>query len=580
MKYYYYFATHIVKSAIYSRLSSKVWFESLTEDSKTTINNIIVAYNKAYSSGYDQHHLNFFSRYINEHIEEFEDLIEVHGLPDLKELLSHYLGFLNKWSASSRSFGKNSNENQRAMEITEVDLINEMTHPKSSIKKLLKASGGDLNSLKPFLPALMISLNTDTRNRNIMKFKHTGRFCFDIDKLKDIEEARMWMNKLWAGTANIKPYMGFISPRGKGVKLFCQVDTSTAEFKKDFTLEERDPVMKHHKVWYEGARKEIIKAFPELEGKFDISTNDPQRLTYIPFITDKSLNFKFDGTVYSNYGRVIEAERAFEKQALENNMAKHAESIKKIMKDQNISSKEDAYFLFLKNKNDDFDLELETEKFIKTIDFIESLAYRDTRVENWVSEKFNDYATLQKLSWVLYGVFGDLAIDQIKRLIPPDSNKLDESGTDYRWAVRSKDDYDDNKLRVLTPGAFYALVQELGEVRDFLSENYRISSKNLSDFKLINDYYETYIRNKDLYEKDDDEANLYEFVDNVTDYIDKKKVRLPLIEELDTMASQVQLGESDYLNKDVMHHIFQNKYADKKIFCLRSQCGTTFLCRP
>jgi hypothetical protein len=240
------------------------------------------------------------------------------------------------------------------------------------------------------------------------------------------------------------------------------------------------------------------------------------------------------------------------------------------MKEQNIICQEEAYNLFLKKKSYNFDLEFEKEKFIKVIDFIEEQTHKDSRIESWVSEEFNTYASLQKLSWVLYGVFGDLAIEQIKRLIPEDSNKLDENHNDYRWAIRSENDYNDELLKSLKPAYFYSLVRKIPEINDFISENFGASSQNLSDFKILNDYYETYIRNITL---DNNTENLSEFLDDVTRYIDKKKVRLPLIEEFDNLTAEITLGPNDYLDKDVMHDLFQNKYSDKRIFFLRSQCG-------
>ena len=41
------------------------------------------------------------------------------------------------------------------------------------------------------------------------------------------------------------------------------------------------------------------------------------------------------------------------------------------------------------------------------------------------------------------------------------------------------------------------------------------------------------------------------------------------------MVAEVKLGPKDYLDKDVMKNLFQIKYAEKKIFSLRSQCGTS-----
>ena len=93
--------------------------------------------------------------------------------------------------------------------------------------------------------------------------------------------------------------MAFISPRGRGVKVFFKVDTTNADFIQDFASEDRDPVMKHHKVWYECALKELLATYPELVGKIDTGTNDPQQLTYIPFITNKTTDFKYDASKVS-----------------------------------------------------------------------------------------------------------------------------------------------------------------------------------------------------------------------------------------------------------------------------------------
>ena len=40
------------------------------------------------------------------------------------------------------------------------------------------------------------------------------------------------------------------------------------------------------------------------------------------------------------------------------------------------------------------------------------------------------------------------------------------------------------------------------------------------------------------------------------------------------MTAEITLGKNDFLDKDVMQDLFQNKYTDKRIFCLRSQCNT------
>lgn len=565
---YYYFSTHTTTPSIYSYLEAYNEYKNLDEESRCMLDLLVKEYHKRDKT---LNAIDYCSKFIIKHQEEFHELIKLKG-SSLKYFLNHYLGYSQQWGASTQSFVKSSSK--KAEEISEQELIQEMTDAKGSIKKLLNSSGKDLSAVKPFLPAIMISLDTNTRDKEKMQFKHTGRFCFDFDKFKDTKDAIKWMKKVWRGTKNVNPYMGFISPRGKGFKIFCKVDTLNDNFQKDFNSEEKKVVIKHHKVWYEGAVKELATKFPELKNNIDESTNDPQRLTYLPYIANKVTNFKYDPFVLSNYSEVVNNEKAYERKELEKKISENKVEVVKIMKANDITSEEDAYHLFLKNKSYDFDLEYETEKFIKVVDFLEEQTSKDSRVESWVCENFNDYNTLQKLSWVLYGIFGDLAIEQMKRLIPQDSNKLNEDHNDYRWAIRSKNDYDQEQRKNLTPAPFYAKVRELECVKDFLSDHFGVSSLYLSDIKIMNDYYETYINNKDLYEDKDDQADLGEFLDNITRYIDKKKIRLPLIEELDTLTSEIKLGPSDYLDKEVMHDLFQNKYADKRIFCLRSQCGS------
>ena len=564
---YYYFSTHTIHSQIFVRLTAFAEYQKFEEETKNLLNKFIQGFakrNKQLST------LDYCSAFYSNHRDELYELDKLKSTAP-KQFLYNLLGYTNKWNASTRSFGKNSSD--RAEEISEDDLINDMTNPKATIKKLLDACGGDLSAVKPFLPAIMISLKTNTRDKDKMVFKHTGKFCFDFDKFTDKEDAVYWMNKVWKGTKNIMPYMAFVSPRGKGFKIFCQVDILNSDFQSDFGSQDKDVVIKHHKVWYEGARKELVSTFPELEDRIDLATNDPQRLTYIPFIKNKTTDFRYDLLKVSSYSEIVGSERKLERENLQKKISENKDEVDKIMKEQKVKSQEDAYYLLQKKKSSNFDVEFEKEKFIKVIDFIEEQTHIDSRIESWVSEEFNNYHSLQKLSWVLYGVFGDLAIEQIKRLIPTDSNKLDEDDNDYRWAMRSKNDYNEEQLKSLTPAPFYARVRKLPVVNDFISENFGVSSQNLSDFKIINGYYETYIRNKNLYDSGDDQALLPEFIDEITDYLDKKKIRLPLIEDFDCLTSEISLGPDDYLDKDVMHDVFQNKYADKKIFILRSQCG-------
>ncbi|WP_282073918.1 BT4734/BF3469 family protein [Polaribacter atrinae] len=557
---YYYFSTHTTHPQIYSRLAAYATSQKFDAETMDLLDMFVNNFKKLNTQQITP--LDYCSRFIKKHKDELYELDELADTTS-KEFLFNFLGYSLQWKASTRSFGKNCK--LQAHEISEEELIDEMTNPKASIKKLLDASGGNLSAVKPFLPAVMISLWTNTRDKSKMTYKHTGKFCFDFDKFTDKKEAIYWMKKVWS-FKNINPYFRFISPRGKGFKIFCQVDISNPDFKADFASQDNEVVKKHHKVWYDGAMKEIVSQFPELKDRIDPGTNDPTRLTYIPFISNKTTDFKYDVSRISEYTQIVQNERKIEHEKLLKKISENQVEVDKIMKEQNITCQEEAYNLFLKKKSYNFDLEFEKEKFIKLIDFIEEQTHKDSRIEDWVAEKFNTYLSLQKLSWVLYGVFGEMALEQIKRLIPADSNKLDEDHGDYRWALRSMDDYSEETLKSLTPAPFYAMVRKLPIVNDFISENFGASSQNLSDFKILNDYYETYIRNKNLEDDENNQADLNEFLDDITGYVDKKKVRLPLIEEFDNLTAEITLGPNDYLDKDVMHDLFQNKYSDKRIF--------------
>ncbi|WP_298946232.1 BT4734/BF3469 family protein [uncultured Polaribacter sp.] len=566
-KSHYYFSTHTTNPSIYKWLEAFKESKNLSEEGLDMLNVLIEEYHKRNKNLSVK---DFCSTFIM----KYKEQLNKHICPKkyhLKEFLYNFIGYDQQWRASTRSFGKNSK--LLADKITEKDLIEEMVNPNKSLKKLLDASGGDLSAVKPFLPALMISLKTNTRDKSKIQFKHTGEFCFDFDKFKDTEEAIFWMEKVFEATENIKPYLSFISSRGKGFKLFCKVDTSSEDFIKDFKSEDPDVVKKHHKTWYEGARKELIKNFPPLEDKFDKSTNDSTRLTYIPFVADEENRLKYKPKRISNYASIVNQEKELAHQKLKNDIAKHQKEINQIMKEQGISSQEEAYYIFEKKKIIPFDLESETEKFEKVIEYLEELSNKDSVVARFVSEHFDDYGTLQKLSWVLYGVFGELAIDNLLKLVPEGSNKKDENHNDYRWTVRSKGDYSAKELKSMTPAPFYYIVRKLEEVDDFIYQNFGMSTTDKTEIKLLSDYYDTYVRHLNLEAEGSENADTSEFLDDITKYIEKKKIRLPLIEELETINPEFTLGPNDYLDKNVMHDLFQNKYTDKKIFHLRSQCG-------
>jgi hypothetical protein len=569
VKNYYYFATHTNNESIYKFLTAGTLYKKMPQKEQELLGLLVENYKKRDKS---KSVLIFCSDFINDHLQDFKESNNDLG-SSLKYFLRDYLGFHFKWQSSMRSFGKN--DDYIAEEITESDLIKEMTDPKGSIKRLLDTSDKDVKMVKSFLPFIMISLHTDTRDKEKMEFKHTGRFVFDFDKIGDEKTTINWMNKVWKGTKNVKPYMAFVSPSGNGFKLFCQVDTSNDDFKNDFTSEERDEVMTKHKVWYEGARKELAANFPGIADNIDPATKDPQRLTLLPFISNKTTNFKYDPKVLSSYSKIIEAEKEHQRKELEKKIKKHEPEVKKFMEENGIKSKHDAYHLYTRNKSEDFDLEFETDKFKKVVEFIVQLSQKDVRVKNWLKDKFSNYEILNKQSWVLFGVFGNMAIDELKKLIPLGANKLDENNGDYRWANKSDEDYDDDKRKELTLGAFYELVFGIGVVKDHVLANFSMTSSHVKDFKLLNGFYDKYKYNLDLSNDNDNNADLSELLKELTSHLDKKKMRLPLINGLVEMPAEVELGPKDYLNKDKMHDLFQNKYAEKKIFALRSQCGTS-----
>jgi len=566
---YYYFATHTTDPSIENWLDAGLKYKKMSAKEQKLLELLAENY-KNRDREKSKNVLNFCSDFITNHPQDFKNLNNNLGYK-LKYFLRDYLGFHFKWQSSMMSFGKW--DDYLGEKITESDLIQELTDPNSTIKKLLDVAGGDVKMVKSFLPFIMISLDANTRDKEKMEFKHTGRFVFDFDKVGDENTTINWMNKVWKGTKNVNPYMAFVSPSGNGFKIFCKVDTSNLDFQNDFSSEERKDVMIKHNLWYEGARKELATEFPEIEGNIDTATNDPQRLTLLPFISNKSTNFKYDPEIFSDYSKIVETEKKLKKEELDQKIKQNEAEVKKVMKTNGIKSREDAYHLYLKNKSGDFDLEYETDKFKKVVEFIVQLSQKDARVKEWLNKTFTSYETLNKLSWTLYGVFGSMAIDELKKLIPLGSNKLDENHGDYRWANKSDEDYDEDERNKLSPASFYKLVFEIGEVKDFTLNNYGVTSTQISDFKLINQFYENYKYHLDLYNDDSDQADLSKFLKEVTLHLDKKGVRLPLIKNLEEIVAEVELGPNEYLDKDVMENLFKVKYADKKIFVLRSQCG-------
>lgn len=568
IKNYYYFATHTSNESIYKFLTAGVLYKKMPQKEQELLDTLVKNYK---TKDKNNTVLNFCSEFIKNHQQELEELYNELGYK-LKFFLKDYLGFHHKWQSSMTSFGKN--DDLIAGEIPESKLIKEMTDPTGSIKSLLDTAKGDVKLVKPFLPFIMISLNTNTRDKKIMEFKHTGRFVFDFDKIGDEKTTLQWMNKVWKGTKNVKPYMSFVSPSGNGFKLFCQVDSSNAEFVNDFSSEEKNSIETNHKIWYEGARKELASSFPEIAGNIDTATKDPQRLTLLPYIAKKSTHFKYNPKVFSEYSKITKEEKKLRKKELNQKIKKYEAEVNRVMVENSITSKEDAYYLYQRNKSKNFDINFELDKFQKTVDFLVELSKKDARVKIWLKDTFTSYKVLNKQSWVLYGVFGNIAIEELKKLIPVRSNKLDEDDNDYRWTNKSDDSYEDEELRSkITPATFYDKVFEIGEVKRFVLKNFGVTSTHLSDFKLINEYYENYKYNLDLYHNNEDSADSSEFLKKIETHLNMKKIRLPLIKDLEEIEADIKLKPKDYLDKKVMQNLFQNKYTNKKIFALKSQCG-------
>jgi hypothetical protein len=387
---YYYFATHTTNESIKKWLAAGVGYEKMTQKEQGLLDLLTDNY---YQRDKNKTVLNYCSDFINEHPQDFKKIKDGLG-SSFKYFLRDYLGFYFKWQTSMKSFGKN--DDFIADQITESELIEEMTDSKGTINELLTTANGDVKLVKPFLPFIMISLDTNTRDKEKMTFKHTGRFVFDFDKIGDEKTTINWMNKVFKGTKHIKPYMAFVSPSGNGFKIFCQVDTSKDDFNNDFAVEEREEVMVKHKTWYEGARKELATNFPEIAENIDTATKDPQRLTLLPFISNKATNFIHDLKVFSEYSTIVEIEKELKKKELKKKIKKEEAEVKKVMKNHGIKSKEDAYHLYEKNKSKDFDIEFEADKFKKVVDFTAELSQKDDRVKKWLKERFNSYEILNK----------------------------------------------------------------------------------------------------------------------------------------------------------------------------------------
>lgn len=566
---YFYFATHTINNSVYDRLKASATYNKLNSREQKLLDEFEKNYPEYdYSYSPEDRAEEFIDRYE----EDFYQIRTRLGIEVLIKLMVNFLGFKRKWFASIKEFGRGSIK--KAIKISEGKLIDEITNPAGTIKKLYDCAGSNLGDVKPFLPFIVISLDTNTRNPNSTKHEHTGRFSLDFDKFNSPQEAIVWLKKLWEGTINIKPFFGFISPSGKGVKLFCQVDTSKQDFLNDFQSQNKQQVRIHHKEWYKGAINEFISTYPKLKNYIDKGTNDPERPTFIPFVDDPKRKFMYDKSRFSAYDKVVNITRDLAKNKLQKGISKNKPALKKIMKDNGIKSMSDAYRVFVQSKSKNFDIKNEIDKFQKVVAYIVDLSKSDARIEQWLEEKFTSYQLLFNLHWRLYGIFGAMATEEIKRLIPANSNKLDPtSSEDYRWMMVQESFYTDEVREKLTPDLFYHLVAELDQVKNYIAENFGINFSQISEINLINDCYKDYKYNSDLEESDTNQTKKH-YLEKIGSHLNQKKIRLPFIKDWKEMTADVALGPSDYLDKDLMEDLFQKKYKDKRIFMLRSQCGS------
>lgn len=169
---YFYFATHTINNLVYNRLKASVTYKNLNSREQELLDEFVKTYPEY---DYSDSPENRAEEFINRYEEDFYDLIEKLGIYKLVDTIVNHLGFQKKWFAGMTEFGKGSR--QRGRKISEEKLIEEMTDSNSTIQKLYECGGEDVINIKPFLPALMISLDTNTRHKDFMKHKHTGRFA-------------------------------------------------------------------------------------------------------------------------------------------------------------------------------------------------------------------------------------------------------------------------------------------------------------------------------------------------------------------------------------------------------------------
>ena len=86
-----------------------------------------------------------------------------------------------------------------------------------------------------------------------------------------------------------------------------------------------------------------------------------------------------------------------------------------------------------------------------------------------------------------------------------------------------------------------------------------------SGIKAINKSYQSNIQDNLLLNAPKDDKDLNQFSDAITKFANLKRKRLPLIEVFENLKADVTLGPGAYLDKNVMHDLFQKKYKSRKL---------------
>lgn len=501
--------------------------------------------------------------------------------PDEESFLSNLYSYLTKSRSGTVIYSQATSE---APIISDGELLHHMTQQDGVIYPLYKSARGSKVIVKPYLPTIAFSNNSRNRDKTRTEITHTGVFVFDFDKLGSPDKARVFLNRMKVELGNLLPFMLFISPSGAGVKLLVQFDVNHSGFINDFLRDKsRESVQRKHKELYASMMNYIIKQMPDAEKYFDSATSDVERMTYIPYLEFPELDLFYNPTQVCDYEFFNNLAEEIVKENKQKELLKFSKPIAKYKKKVDCTGlSEEEILLRVKDleRRKNFDPTYELERLRATIDTLLEIASGNSNVRLWMDEAFTSYHTLHKQAWVLYGCFGDEGIEELKRCIPSNSNKLDEGTEDSRWARVNESHYSQDQLMTMTPGSFYALIRTVPELKESLDAHYKLGSRQVNDFQGIMDSYDDFSKMEaevmeGIVAKEELDNLEFDFMDKITDYLDVDHPQLPIIEDLDTLETQMKLGPKDYLNKEELTKLLQVTYRDKRIFHLRAQCGKT-----